>query len=95
MRQLTVDDDDALNALLKDKAKLTKVLTYHVVKGSVTAADAQALDGKSATTVEGGKLPIMASGGKVMVGDAKVIKADIKCSNGVIHVIDTVLMPKD
>jgi len=79
-----------LDALLKDKAKLTQVLTYHVVAGKVTAADVVKLT--SAKTVEGRSLPIDASMG-VKVGTAKVIKADVMASNGVIHVIDSVLIP--
>jgi len=85
---------DALEALGKDKEKLKKVLTYHVIKGKVMAADAMKLDGKSADTVAKVKLPIKVKDGDVMVGKAKVTKADIKCENGVIHVIDTVLIPE-
>lgn len=81
----------ALDGLLKDKAKLTAVLTYHVVPGKVMAADAAKL--KSAKTVEGQSLTIDASSG-VKVDGAKVVKADIVASNGVIHVIDAVVMPK-
>ncbi len=79
-----------LDALLKDKAKLTQVLTYHVVPGKVTAADVVKLT--SAKTVEGQSVAIDASNG-VKVGNAKVVKADVMASNGVIHVIDTVLIP--
>lgn len=79
-----------LDALLKDKAKLTKVLTYHVVPGKVTSADVVKLT--SAKTVEGQSLPIDTSSG-VKVGGAKVVKADVMASNGVIHVIDSVLIP--
>jgi uncharacterized surface protein with fasciclin (FAS1) repeats len=82
---------EAVEALLKDKAKLTAVLTYHVVAGNVNAADVIKL--KSAKTVQGQLVAIDATEG-VMIGNAKVVKADITCSNGVIHVIDTVLMPK-
>jgi uncharacterized surface protein with fasciclin (FAS1) repeats len=81
----------ALDALLKDKAKLTAVLTYHVVPGKVTAADVVKL--KEAKTVQGGSLRIATAGG-VKVDDANVVKTDIEASNGVIHVIDAVLMPK-
>jgi uncharacterized surface protein with fasciclin (FAS1) repeats len=84
-----------VEALLNDKAKLKKILTYHVVAGKVTANDAIKLSGQSAKTVEGSGLPIQASGGTVMVGKAKVAKADVMCSNGVIHVIDTVLLPPE
>jgi uncharacterized surface protein with fasciclin (FAS1) repeats len=80
-----------LDALLKDKAKLTKVLTYHVVPGRVMAADVVKL--KTAKTVEGEDLSISTAGG-VKVDGANVVKTDVSASNGVIHVIDTVLMPK-
>ncbi|GAB4035036.1 MAG: hypothetical protein Fur0014_00410 [Rubrivivax sp.] len=79
-----------LDALLKDKAKLTAVLTYHVVPGKVMAADVKA--GK-VKTVQGGELTIGTSGG-VTVDNAKVVKTDIVASNGVIHVIDSVVLPK-
>jgi uncharacterized surface protein with fasciclin (FAS1) repeats len=79
-----------LDALLADKAKLTKVLTYHVVPGAVMAKDVKA--GK-VKTVQGSELTIATAGG-VMVDSAKVIKTDISASNGVIHVIDSVVMPK-
>jgi uncharacterized surface protein with fasciclin (FAS1) repeats len=79
-----------LDALLKDKAALTKVLTYHVVPGAVMAKDVKA--GK-VKTVQGGELTVATAGG-VTVDGAKVIKTDISASNGVIHVIDTVLLPK-
>ncbi|MCE9579775.1 MAG: fasciclin domain-containing protein [Deltaproteobacteria bacterium] len=82
----------ALDALLADKGKLTAVLTYHVVAGKVMAADAAKLT--SAKSVQGGELTIDASNG-VKVGGATVIKADIEASNGVIHVIDTVLLPPE
>lgn len=81
-----------VDALLKDPAKLKKILLYHVVSGKVMAANVVKM--KSAKTVEGGSLKISAKGGKVMVDNANVIKTDIVCDNGVIHVIDTVLMPK-
>lgn len=79
-----------LDALLKDKKKLTSVLTYHVVAGKVMAADVKA--GK-VKTVQGSELTVTTSMG-VMVDNAKVIKTDIIADNGVIHVIDTVIMPK-
>ena len=78
-----------LDALLKDKAKLTAVLTYHVVPGTVMAKDVKA--GK-VKTVQGGELTVATAGG-VMVDGAKVVKTDIVADNGVIHVIDTVIMP--
>ena len=80
-----------LDALLKDKAALTKVLTYHVVPGKVMAADVKSGDVK---TVEGASLKVAVKGDKVMVDKAHVTKTDIAADNGVIHVIDTVLMPK-
>jgi len=80
-----------LDALLKDKAALTKVLTYHVVPGKVMAADVKPGNVK---TVEGSSLAVTAKGGKVMVDKAHVVKTDIAADNGVIHVIDTVVMPK-
>ena len=79
-----------LDALLKDKAKLTAVLTYHVVPGKVMAADVKA--GK-VKTVQGSELNVTTAMG-VMVDNAKVTKTDIIADNGVIHVIDTVIMPK-
>ena len=83
-----------LESLLKpeNKAKLVKILTYHVVAGKVMAADVVKL--KSAKTVEGESVTIKVVNGTVMVDKAKVTKTDIEASNGVIHVIDTVLMPK-
>jgi len=80
----------ALDALLKDKAKLTAVLTYHVVPGKVMAADVTKL--KEAKTVQGGNLQVTTAGG-VKVDAANVVKTDVAASNGVIHVIDSVLMP--
>jgi uncharacterized surface protein with fasciclin (FAS1) repeats len=79
-----------LDALLADKEKLTAVLTYHVVPGKVTSTDVSALD--SAKTVQGGTIAIHASDG-VKVNGANLVKADVMASNGVIHAIDTVIMP--
>jgi uncharacterized surface protein with fasciclin (FAS1) repeats len=79
-----------LDALLKDKAKLTAVLTYHVVPGKVMAADVKA--GK-VKTVQGSQLTVSTMGG-VKVDGANVIKTDIVADNGVIHVIDSVVIPK-
>ncbi|MCZ8236733.1 MAG: fasciclin domain-containing protein [Inhella sp.] len=79
-----------LDALLADKAKLTAVLTYHVVPGKVMAKDVKA--GK-VKTVQGGELTLGTTGG-VTVDGAKVVQADIAADNGVIHVIDTVVLPK-
>ncbi|MGD2139487.1 MAG: fasciclin domain-containing protein [Burkholderiales bacterium] len=80
---------DQLNALLADKAMLTKVLTYHVVPGKIMAAD---VTPGQVTTVEGQALTITTANG-VMVNNANVIKTDIVASNGVIHVIDAVVLP--
>jgi uncharacterized surface protein with fasciclin (FAS1) repeats len=80
-----------LAALAKDKAKLRAVLLYHVVKGKVTAAQAMKL--RSAKTLNGKPLAIRVSGGKVLVGRATVTKADVMASNGVIHLINKVLIP--
>ena len=79
-----------LDALLKDKAKLTAVLTYHVVPGKVMAKDVKA--GK-VKTVQGSELTISTTAG-VKVDNATVVKTDIGADNGVIHVIDSVIMPK-
>jgi uncharacterized surface protein with fasciclin (FAS1) repeats len=81
-----------VEALLKDKAKLAAILTYHVVSGDVRAAQAMKLN--SAKTVNGQSLTIAVKDGNVMIDAAKVVKADIVTSNGVIHVIDTVVLPK-
>ena len=79
-----------VEGLLADIPALTKVLTYHVVAGKVMAADVVKLT--SATTVEGSDLTIDASAG-VTVNGAKVVATDIECDNGVIHVVDAVLLP--
>lgn len=76
----------------ENKDKLVAILTYHVVPGKVMAADVVTLE--SAATVQGQNVSIKADGGAVMVDNATVIAADVKASNGVIHVIDTVIMPK-
>jgi len=82
---------DQLDALLADKAKLTKVLTYHVVPGTVLAKDVKPGQVKS---VEGSAITIKTEGGKVTVDNATVTATDVKADNGVIHVIDTVILPK-
>jgi len=79
-----------LNDLLANKTQLTAVLTYHVVAGKVMSTDLT--NGMMAKTVHGGKLTINTTMG-VMVNNAKVVQADIGCTNGVIHAIDTVLLP--
>ena len=75
----------------ENKGQLTAILTYHVVAGEVMAADVAKLD--EAETVNGESVDVTAKGGNVMINDAKVTTADIAASNGVIHVIDTVIMP--
>jgi uncharacterized surface protein with fasciclin (FAS1) repeats len=83
----------ALDNLLKpeNKAKLQSILKYHVVSGKVMAADVIKLD--SATTVEGSNVDIKNRNGRLMIGNAHLLKTDIAASNGVIHVIDAVLLP--
>lgn len=84
-----------VDSLLKpeNKEKLKAILLYHVVSGEVTAAQVVKLT--SAKTVNGQSVQIMVNDGSVMVNDASVVKADVIASNGVIHVIDTVLLPKE
>ncbi len=83
---------DQLNALLADKEALTAVLTYHVVAGKVMAEDVVKLS--SATTVNGQDVDIKVWDGKVMIDDAQVTTADIDTTNGVIHVINKVILPE-
>ncbi|OJF69383.1 fasciclin [Alteromonas sp. V450] len=87
--------DGTLEMLLKpeNKATLVKILTYHVVAGKVTSKEVTGL--KSASTVEGSDVAISVMGGNVKINNATVIKADVMTSNGVIHVIDTVLLPSE
>jgi len=86
--------EGTLESLLKpeNKEKLTAILTYHVVAGKVTSKQVVKLS--EAETVQGSKVSIAVSGGKVKVDEATVIKADIMCTNGVIHVIDSVILPE-
>ncbi|MFT6556468.1 fasciclin domain-containing protein [Sneathiella sp.] len=88
--------DGTVEMLLKpeNKAKLVQILTYHVMAGKVLSTD---IAGKEmmAATVEGSKLSVNATGNAVMINNAKVVGADVMTSNGVIHVIDTVLLPKE
>ncbi len=87
--------DGTVESLLlpENKAKLQSILTYHVVPGRFMAADVVAMS--SAKTVNGQSFMISSSGGNAMVDKATIIKTDIVASNGVIHVIDTVILPKD
>src|SRR4051794_35023112 len=84
-----------VESLLKpeNKDKLVAILTYHVIPAKAMASDVVKLDGKSVKTVEGSSAKISVAGGNVMVETAKVIKTDTPCSNGLIHVIDPVLLP--
>lgn len=81
---------EQLNALLQDKAALSKVLTYHVIPGQVMAQDVKT---GSVNTVEGSSVSIAVQDGKVMINNANVVTTDVVADNGVIHVIDTVLLP--
>ncbi len=83
-----------IDALLNDKEKLASILTYHVLSGKVMAADIIKTNGANPTTVNELPLDIVLRDGKVYVNGAQVVTADIIASNGVIHVIDTVLLPK-
>lgn len=80
-----------VDALLKDKEALRQVLLYHVVSGKVMSKDVVKL--RSAKTLQGQNINIRVQGNTVRINDAKVVKADIECSNGVIHVIDKVILP--
>ncbi len=80
-----------LATLAKNKAKLKAVLLYHAAKGKITAGRVVKL--KSVKTLEGGSLPVKVAGGKVHIGGARVVKPDVMASNGVIHVINKVLIP--
>ncbi len=84
-----------VESLLKpeNKEKLASILKYHVISGKVPAAKVTQLD--SAKTLEGSEITITQKDGAVMIDQAKVVKTDIMCSNGIIHVIDAVIMPKD
>ena len=83
-----------IEALLADKEKLASILTYHVVPGKVMAADVIAMGGGHVTTVNGAPVNITIKDGKVYVDGAQVVTADIQASNGVIHVIDAVILPQ-
>ena len=79
--------------LLADTDTLTEILTYHVVAGEVDAATAISLDGESAATVNGAEIEISVVDGNVMINDATVVTPDVMADNGIIHIIDTVLLP--
>lgn len=83
-----------VDSLLKDLPKLTAILTYHVVAGKVMAADVMTMDGQAAKTVNGATIQISTKDGVKLNGSSTVVKTDIECTNGVIHVIDAVLLPK-
>ncbi len=82
-----------LEMLLKpeNKDKLVKILTYHVVSGKVMSTDLS--NGQKAATVQGDKVAVSIGGGNVKINDAKVVAADVKAKNGVVHVIDKVILP--
>lgn len=82
----------AVEKVSADKAKLGSVLKFHVVEGSIKAADLK--DGQELTTLQGEKLKVTVKEGKVTVGGAEVVAADVAASNGTVHVINKVLMPK-
>jgi len=83
-----------VEALLADREKLTAILTYHVLSGKVMAGDILKSNGARPATVNGQPLDVVVRAGKVYVNGAQVITADVGASNGVIHIIDTVLIPK-
>ena len=99
-RRATILPAGTVDTLLKDpKGDLTQILTYHVVPGKVMAADVVKLDGQKVATVQGGELTVNVDGDKVSLTDVagntvNVTATDVEASNGVIHVIDAVLMPK-
>ena len=82
-----------VDSLLKDIPKLSAILTYHVVAGKVMAADVMKMDGQSAKTVNGASVSISTKDGVKLNGASTVVKTDSACTNGVIHVIDSVLLP--
>ncbi len=83
--------EGTVEGLLADIPALTAILTYHVVPGAVMSGDLS--DGMTATTVNGADITVTIDGSTVMINDATVIAADIEASNGVIHVIDSVILP--
>ncbi|MHB1558132.1 MAG: fasciclin domain-containing protein [Isosphaeraceae bacterium] len=87
--------EGTVESLLKpeNKEKLVAILKYHVIPAKAMAADVVKLDGQSVKTAEGRSAKVEVKDGTVMINGAKVVKTDIECSNGVIHVIDTVILP--
>jgi uncharacterized surface protein with fasciclin (FAS1) repeats len=85
--------DGVLEGLLADKEQLANVLLYHVVSGKVMASDVVTMDGAEVGTLLGENIEISIEGGNVYINDSQVVVTDIEASNGVIHVIDTVLVP--
>ena len=87
--------EGTVDSLLKpeNKDKLIAILKYHVIPGKVLAADVVKLDGQDVKTVEGSTAKVAVKDGGVTINNAKVVKTDIDCTNGVIHVIDTVILP--
>ncbi len=83
-----------IDALLADKEQLASILTYHVISGKVVASDITSSNGAKPATINGQKLDITVSAGNVYVNGAQVTMADVQASNGVIHVINGVLLPK-
>jgi uncharacterized surface protein with fasciclin (FAS1) repeats len=83
--------EGTLDSLLKDKTRLKAVLSYHIIPGRVPAADMAKLE--STKTLDGRNLTVSTSDGQVVVNKAKVVRPDIKCANGIIHVIDAVCLP--
>ena len=84
---------DKLEALMKDKSALRNVLLFHVIAGKLTTADFVKMNGKGRKTVEGSDAKVMMMGTQVMIGTATIVKADIMARNGIVHVIDSVLLP--
>ncbi|QEH33385.1 Immunogenic protein MPT70 precursor [Aquisphaera giovannonii] len=87
--------EGTVESLLKpeNKEKLVAILKYHVIPGKAMAADVVKLDGEKVKTAEGKSVKVAVKDGSVMINGAKVVKTDIEASNGVIHVIDTVILP--
>lgn len=86
--------EGTLESLLKpeNKAQLVKILTYHVIPGSIKSSDLK--NGMEVETVQGQKVKVMLAGGKAMINNATVTAADIEATNGMVHVIDTVILPE-